>query len=142
MSYETVERFRARLPEADLVRLTDFDGSGEVDDDRIAAALEDATAEINSYIAKVVTLPLTHPPRHLAVICRDLALHRLYVNIGHDMEAQQSLRADAIGYLKKVAAGDIALGDAPGGTATLTSPGVAMTSGPERRMTRDSLRGF
>ena len=142
MAYETVERFKRRVPRADLVRLTDFDGSEEVDDDRIAGALEDASAEINSYIAKVVDLPLANPPRHLAVICRDLALHRLYVNIGHDMEAQQSLRSDAISYLKKVAAGELALGDAPAGSAKITSPGVAMTAGPDRRMTRDSLRGF
>lgn len=144
MSYSTIAEFKAGIPERDLVGLTDLSAtaSGLVDDARIQAALDDASAEIDSYIAKVVAVPLSPVPRILKVICRDLALHRLYVNIGHSMEARKSLREDAIGYLKSVARGDAALGD--GGTVapTLTTPGVAMTEGPERQLTRDRLKGF
>lgn len=113
MSYATITEFRADIPERDLLVLTDLalDTEGEVQDARIQAALDDASAEIDSYIAKVVKVPLTPAPRILKVICRDLMLHRLYVNIGHSMEARKSLRDDAIGYLKSVARGDAALGD-------------------------------
>ncbi|MEH7830567.1 gp436 family protein [Gemmobacter denitrificans] len=149
MSYATVAEFRAALPQRDLVALTDLDGgTDEVDETRLQAALDDASAEIDSYIAKALSgAPLeavkAEPPRILKVICRNLALHQLYVNIGHDMEARRSLRDDAINFLKSVARGDAALGD--GGSVVapeVVTPGVAMTDGPERHMTRDQLRGF
>ena len=146
MSYATVAEFRAGFAERDLILLTDLDGSAvSVDEARIQEALDDASAEIDSYIAKAVkqqTLPLSPVPRMLKVICRDLALHRLYINVGHDMETKKSLRSDAIAYLKSVASGDAAIGDGGGLPAETTSPGVAMTDGPERELTRDSLRGF
>ncbi|MDQ1847673.1 DUF1320 domain-containing protein [Gemmobacter fulvus] len=144
MSYATITEFRAGIPNRDLVALTDLDdGTGVIDDTRIQDALDDASAEIDSYIAKAVTLPLAEVPRILKVICRDLALHRLYVNIGHSMEARRSLRDDAISYLRSVARGEAALGD--GGSVIapeITTPGIAMTEGPDRQMTRDRLRGF
>jgi len=144
MSYASIAEFKAGIPERDLVALTDLalEAEGEVQDARIQAALDDASAEIDSYIAKVVPVPLTPVPRILKVICRDLALHRLYVNIGHNMEARKSLRDDAIGYLKSVARGDAALGDGGEVPPQITTPGVAMTEGPERQMTRDRLRGY
>ncbi len=144
MSYASISEFKSGIPERDLVALTDLgiDASGEVQDGRIQAALDDASAEIDSYLAKVVTLPLAQVPRILKVICRDLALHRLYVNIGHSMEARESLRKDAVGYLKSVARGEAAIGDGGDVAPQVTSPGVAMTAGPERQLTRDRLKGF
>jgi phage gp36-like protein len=144
MSYASVAEFKAGIPERDLVNLTDLavDATGEVQDARIQEALDDASSEIDSYIAKRVTVPMNPVPRILKVVCRDLALHRLYVNIGHSMDARKSLRDDAIGYLKSVARGDAALGDGGDIAPTVTSPGVAMTEGPERQLTRDRLTGF
>lgn len=149
MSYASITEFRAGIPQRDLVALTDLDdGTGQVDEVRLQAALDDASAEIDSYIAKALAgEPLTRlkdsPPRILKVICRNLALHQLYVNIGHDMEARRSLRDDAIGFLKAVARGDAALGDGGAVVAPeVTTPGIAMTDGPDRQMTRDQLRGF
>lgn len=144
MSYASVTEFKAGIPARDLVALTDLevDASGVVDDSRIQAALDDASAEIDSYIAKAVSVPLAPVPHILRVICRDLALHRLYVNIGHSMEARKSLRDDAIGFLKSVARGDASLGDGGDVAPSITSPGPAMTDGPERQITRDSLKGF
>lgn len=141
MAYVTVAEFRAPLPERDLVRLTDLAGDSDtVDEAVIAQALQDASDEIDSYIGKVVSTPLADPPSHLKVICRDLALHRLYINVGHDMTPQATLRNAAIRYLERVAAGEVAIGGGPAPIAT--SPGIAMTEGAERQITRDSLRGF
>lgn len=149
MAYASIADFRAGIPLRDLIALTDLDeGTGEVNEARLQAALDDASAEIDSYVAKALSgEPLTRlkvePPRILKVICRNLALHQLYVNIGHDMEARRSLREDAITFLKSVARGETALGD--GGSVIepeVTTPGIAMTDGPDRQMTRDRLRGF
>ncbi len=144
MSYASIFEFKSGIPERDLVALTDLgiEASGEVQEARIQEALDDASAEIDSYLAKVVTLPLAQVPRILKVICRDLALHRLYVNIGHNMEARESLRKEAIGYLKSVARGEAAIGDGGDVPPQITSPGVVMTEGPERQLTRDRLKGF
>lgn len=141
MPYASVAQLKAVIPLRDLELLTDFEGAAEPSDARLDQALADASAEIDSYIAKVVALPLSSPPHILTVLARDLAMHRLYVNLGHDMETYKRLRADAIGTLKSIAKGETAIGD-DDGPAELTSPGVAMTDGPERQMTRDRLRGF
>ncbi len=144
MSYATLAEFKARIPRRDLVALTDLDdGTDTINDDRVQDALDDASAEIDSYIAKVVRkVPLSPVPRILKTICRDLALHRLYVNIGHSMEARKGLRDDAIEYLKSVRDGDAALGDGGDVPPEIVTPGIAMTDGAEREITRDSLKGF
>ncbi len=142
MTYASVAQLKGVIPARDLQLLTDFEGAAEASDERLVEALADASAEIDSYIAKVVTLPMAEAPRILAVICRDLAMHRLYVNLGHDMTAYKNLRSDAIATLKAIGKGDTAIGGKDDGRAEVTSPGVAMTDGPVRRMTRDKLRGF
>lgn len=140
--YATVDQLKAVIPPRDLELLTDFDDLGGAQDQRLLQALADATAEINSYIRKALPRPLIDPPHILTVICRDLAMHRLYVNLGHDMKVYDRLRKAAIETLRDIAEGRTAIGDDGDGPDQLTSPGVAMTDGPDRQLTRDSLKGF
>lgn len=141
--YATVAQLKEVIPVNDLQLLTDFERDGEVEDVRLMRALTDATAEINGYIAKVTAGRVLDPVPHiLNVICRDLAMHRLYLNLGHDMTVYDKLRKSAIGTLKDIKNGDTAIGDDDAGQSQITSPGVAMTDGPERLLTRDSLRGY
>lgn len=142
MTYASVSQLKAVIAPRDLELLTDFEREGVPSDARLEQALADATAEINSHIGKVVTLPLPEPPHILAVLCRDLAMHRLYVNLGHDMTVYQHLRKGALETLKSIAKGETAIGDDGDGPSSLTSPGVAMTDGPERLFMRDQLRGY
>ncbi|WP_353429498.1 gp436 family protein [Paracoccus denitrificans] len=142
MPYASLDQLKAVIPARDLELLTDFDRTGTPSDARLVQALEDATAEINGWIGKVVTRPLAEPPHILTVICRDLAMHRLYVNLGHDMEVYDRMRRDALATLKSIAKGELAIGDDGDGPDQLTSPGVAMTDGPARLITRDSLKGY
>lgn len=144
MAYATVSEFRAGLAHRDLVLLTDLDGTeGDVVEARVQSALDDASAEIDSYLGKAgLDLPLAQVPRVLNVLCRDMALHRLHINAGHTGESTRPLHKNAVDFLKSVAAGDMALGDAGGLAPEITSPGVAMTDGPDRQLTRDALRGF
>lgn len=142
-SYASLAELKGGIPPRDLIQLTDFDGDADaVDDTRLQAALDDASAEIDSRIAKAVTLPLATPPRMLAVLCRDLAVHRLYSNIGMATEAQTKLRDSAVSFLEKVGRGELALGGTGDAPPEVTSPGVAMTDGPERMLTRARLKGF
>lgn len=142
MPYASIVQLKAAIPARDLELLTDFEGADEPSDARLLQALEDASAEIDSYLGKVVPVtPITDPPHLLTVLCRDLAMHRLYVNLGHDMTVYQRLRKDALATLRDIADGHTAIGDDTG-PAALTSGGVVMTDGPDRQMTRDNLRGF
>lgn len=144
MAYATVSEFRAQLAHRDLVLLTDLDGTeGDVVEARIQSALDDASSEIDSYLGKAgIDLPLAQVPRVLNVLCRDMALHRLHINAGHSGESTRQLHKSAVDFLKAVSAGDLALGDGSGLAPEMTSPGVAMTDGPDRQLTRDALRGF
>lgn len=143
MAYASAADLKSVIPPRDLDLLTDFDGGADATvDERLERALADASAEIDGYISRQVgATPMIDPPHVLNVICRDLALHRLYRNLGHDTDRLKALRADATGWLRDVAAGRIALGDDTQPAAP-TSGGVAMTDGPERVLTRDSLRGY
>ncbi|WP_150297794.1 gp436 family protein [Salipiger aestuarii] len=142
MTYASADQLKSVIPDNDLALLTSFAGGAATSDARIEQALADATAEINTYIAKVVTLPLADAPHILTVLCRDLAMHRLYTNLGHNPETYDRLRKDAVATLKAIAKGETSIGDDGDGDSTLTSPGVAMTDGPERQFTRDRLKGF
>jgi len=143
VTYALITDLKATIPARDLQLLSDLDGAaGAVDDLRLEAALRDATAEINGYIAKAVKLPLEDPPDMLRVVCRDLAVHRLYANVGRVTETQDKLREAAIAYLKMVRDGKASIGDAEGGAQVQTSEGAVSIEGPDRVMTRDSLRRF
>lgn len=143
MTYASVDDLKAVVPAADLSLLTDHDGVSDVIvEQRIVGALEDATAEVDGYIAKQVTLPLENPPRMLMVCCRDIALHRLYANIGHITATQDKLREGAIQYLRSVADGKLSIGDETSGDEIQTSPGAIVIEGPARVMTRETLKSF
>lgn len=142
MAYASVEDLKAVIPARDLALLSDFDGDDSAAaDDRLAQALTDASAEIDGYLRRQVALPLADPPHTLNVYCRDLAMWRLYRNLGHEGERLKALREGALSWLRDVASGKVGLGDDD--TAPVdTSGGVAMTDGPQRLLTRDSLRGW
>lgn len=142
-TYATPNDLKAAIHPDDLALLTDWIGSADTaDDTKLQAALDDATAEIDSYISKRVSLPMENPPRMLLVACRDLAMFRLYANVGRITDAQTNLRDASIQYLKAVSRGDLAMGDETPGDEVQSSPGVVIAEGPPRVMTRDSLKGF
>lgn len=143
MTYATAQDLVDRIPERDLQLLTDFSGAANaVDARKITDALEDATAQINSYIAKVVTLPLAETPAMLSVVCRDLARYRLYANIGRVTETETKLHDAAVAYLRSVRDGAASIGDETAENTVEASEGAVSVEGPDRVMTRDSLQSF
>ena len=142
MSYASRADLKAVIPARDLALLAGFDqGDAAASDARLAQALTDASAEIDGYLRRQVSLPLADSPHTLNVYCRDLAMWRLYRNLGHDTDRLKALRDGALSWLRDVAAGKIGLGDDD--TPPLDTSGwVAMTDGPDRLLTRDSMRGW
>lgn len=144
MPYATLAQFRARhdRPEnPELTQLTALPGWSEPDTDRLSAALDEATGEMDLYIGTRHSLPLggltDAQTLYLAGLCADIARYRLW-----DQRASEEVRnryRDAIAALRDVAAGRIRLG-ATADSGTGTSGVVA--SGAPRRLTRDSLDGL
>jgi len=81
----------------------------------IAAALEDADARVNSYIAVVYTVPLSPVPATLTRIAGDIARYFLYDDRATDQVTERFNAA--IAFLKDVAAGRASLGVDTAGAA-------------------------
>jgi phage gp36-like protein len=67
-----------RFGEQEIASLEDADNSGSSDLRVSSEALDDATEEINSYVAVRYALPLPSTPAPLSRACCDLARYRLY----------------------------------------------------------------
>ena len=139
-SYVDIARFVARAGIDLSIRLTDEDGRGAIDAERLERALLDAQALVDSYLAAKYAVPLALPaPDPIPTITYDLAVARLYSG---ELPAQLEAREQAARKL---------LADLAQGKAVLTVP-VAPTAaapmpvlvqpGPGRIFTRDSMTGF
>ena len=136
MTYATRSDMEARFGLDEIAHRADPDGSGA---DRIAAALADAAAEIDSVLAVAYDLPLpagTYPA--LRAIACDLARDRLYDDAA--LDEPKARRKAAAGRLEALRDGRMFLVSGEGVTAPRRSRvGV---SGPRPVMTRESLGGF
>ena len=110
MSYASVADLVLRYGEATITGLTDLKRSGLVDNEVAQQGLDDASAEINGYLAGRYTLPLPHPLRLLVVYCCDMAVYRLATGKRQLTEDMVHRYEAAVAYLKLVAAGKAGLG--------------------------------
>jgi phage gp36-like protein len=141
MSYCTQANILDRIDEATLISLTDEAGAGEVDDDKVAAAIADADATVDAYCQGRYTIPLSPVPPKITQISVDIALYNLYSQSDLDMpEVRKDRHAEAIRFLEKVAAGTINLGAATPAQAN-TDNAASIESG-DRIFTRDKMTGF
>lgn len=129
MSYATPADLQDRLGEARLTQLTDIgDPPVGLPDLAVAQkALDDASAEIDGYLAGRYSLPLATWPAILRVFALDIAHHRLLGSAADDT-AREAYKA-ATNYLTKVAEGKVNImppSDAPpplGAGSVLFEPG-------------------
>lgn len=142
MSYATVTDLQSRIGEPRLVQLTDLADppQGLVMGSVAQKALDDASAEIDGYLAGRYALPLAAPvPGILLVYCVTIAHYRLLGD-----KADEVTRADykaAIDYLRGVAKGDILLmppADAP----VPTGAGPVLFDGGQKVMGREADCGY
>lgn len=123
MAYATRAQIESRYGLDELRQVTDRDGTGVEDDDRILAALDDASAEADSYIGARYDIPVTTSPRLVQVTCA-IARYRL-----HEDRATEQIRQDyedAVKWLRDVAAGKATLPAVSSGT--VTSSGITVTA--------------
>lgn len=147
MSYVTDADIERRLGPAAFVQLTDDAGTGSADLEVVAEARDGAVGEVNSYLARRFRVPIdvglhVELGSILATVTLDVVAHRMHSRrppIPPEVAARYAL---TVGWLAKVAAGDVAL-PAESMLAGADASGiVAKSSGNEAVLSRDGLAGL
>lgn len=118
-----------RFGEDELLVAADRDRDGVIDAGVVEAALEDASAEIDSYLAQAYQLPLPTTPRLINRLACDIAFHRLSPEADTATEYRRTRYDEAVSLLKKLAKREITLG-MPETPTTRTRP--SFDSAPRR----------
>lgn len=109
-AYATTADLVTRYGEAEIIQLTDRAHLGVIDAGVAAQALDDANAEVDSYLAVRYPVPPDPLPTLLVRLACDIARYRLY-----DDAAPEEIRKryeDATRLLARIASGDISIGPA------------------------------
>ena len=132
MAYAVYADALAQFGPRELIALSDRDMTGAADQVLIDAALERASAEIDSYLAGRYALPLAVVPSVLPTFCCDIMRYRL---TGAHCVCTEEIRdrfTDARRWLERVAAGQVGLGvdSATGGAPDTADNIVAFFAQP------------
>ncbi|WP_321821211.1 MULTISPECIES: DUF1320 domain-containing protein [unclassified Burkholderia] len=127
--YATVEFMTKRFGQREVIALSDREQTGEVDSTVLADALDEASAEIDTYLAGRYALPLDPQPKMLAGICCDIARYRLCGGETVMTEEIDKRYKAAIAFLKLVASGDVTLGSTTTGSVTQPDNSVQFVTG-------------
>jgi phage gp36-like protein len=110
--YATIVQAVDRLGESELVQLTDRLGTGEVDNDRLTAALVSASVEIDSHIGTRYSIPVMIDPVPLTLVeaCIDMAVYKLSRGAVILTDEVKSIYDRHVKWLQMVAAGKVSIG--------------------------------
>ncbi|WP_153768156.1 DUF1320 domain-containing protein [Labrenzia sp. CE80] len=143
MAYATQQDLIDRFGEEELVQLTDRTNlpASTIDADVVTAALSDAEALADSYLAKRYRLPLDPVHDVLTRTVVDIARYFLH---GRRTDKDDPVTRDygqALAWLKDVAKGLVEL-DAAGIAPDQNGDGQVQVSAPDRVFSRGSLSDF
>jgi phage gp36-like protein len=152
MAYASSDDMIARYPNRDLVQLTNDDpAQTSVNSAVLSIALNDASAEIDGYLEGRFALPLTDSPAILTRLACDIAMYRLQsLRPLHDLADARTRYEDAVGFLRRIASGEVNLGLAPDDVEPESSDASVITDAggdsskvlPQRIFDRGSLKGY
>lgn len=135
--YASVADLVARFGEVEIIELTDLERTGEMDNAVAERALEDATAEIDGYLASRYRLPVAGAAPLLSLLCTDIARFRLQTGVSTEQARQRY--EDAVRKLERIADGRINLPQETPPPAA-GAPQTVKTQG--RTFNDDTLRGY
>ena len=139
MTYATQDDMVKRFGEAEIAQRTNRIDGSSIDATVLTRAIDDADAEINSYLAVRYQLPLSELPSVLVRVACDIARYRLY-----DDGAPETVRTryqDAVGLLKRMSSGEVQL--AGGSPIPVASGGRTVASrSPARVFSSETLSKF
>ncbi|QSX32460.1 DUF1320 domain-containing protein [Shewanella avicenniae] len=138
MPYATTEDLKNRFGDYEVKQLAPAE-AGDVDEAKVAAAIADAQAEIDSYIAQRYG-ELTEVPAVIVAVCCDMARYSLYSARATD-EVKNRYQ-QRVAWLRDVAAGKATIG-IPEKQASNTGFTVSVSkSASDRALTNRSLAHF
>jgi len=111
----------------------------------IQAAIDDADGEIDGYLAKRYSVPISPVPKIINKMSKDIAVYNLFSRVGIDESGSEknflNRYNSAVKFLTLVASGTVSIGTEVDTPATAASNGFTVKSSP-RLFSRDSLRGM
>lgn len=141
MAYLTSQNMIDRYGSQRLAEVTTRTGAvDEIDADVLVAAIDDAVAEVESYVAGLYDA--SAPPRILTVHAAAIAWYRLLGDRGPVIEGAKASYDGALAFLARARAGKVSLGDETPADTERGQNQAPQTSGPAGTFTRDSLAGF
>ena len=142
MSYASPKDVLSRHPNARIAEVTDKAGE-KVQSARVKVAVEDASAEIDSYLRKVCKLPLASPPPVLKRLAVDIAIYRLMSLLPKEsVEDARRRYEDAIKWLEALVEGEIQLDGVGGDESATSGPGRVSYAAGSRVFDEAGLKGF
>jgi len=108
--YATLQDLQTRFGEDALLIAADRDGDNQVDAEVVEQALEDADAEIDTYVGQQYRLPLPFVPRILTKLAVDIAFDTLSPEADTATEQRRTRREKAVQLLRSIAKGEVSLG--------------------------------
>lgn len=136
MGYCVVQDMTDRYGQAEMAAITDRTAGVTLDTAVAQRAVDDATSEMDSYLASRYRLPLAVVPAVLKVVCADLARYLLYKDRPTDEVRQRA--EDARAWLKDLAKGYASLDLGP----TTPAQVLGTFASNDRQFTRETLRGL
>ena len=140
MSYATLAALLERYDESEILVIADRDRDGEIDQAVVQDALDDATAEIDTWVQARYTLPLPRTPDVLVRMCADIAVYRLAVHASMATEERRQRYEDAVKLLRAIGNGSASLG-MPDPPKTVSNR-ARLIAPNRRRFSRRSMRGL
>lgn len=143
MPYADQQDLERLFGSAELLIAADRDGDGESDPGVIRAALDAATAEMDSYIGVKYTLPLstTQKPAVLVDICADIAMYRMSIDSPAMTDAKRQRYEDRVSWLRDLSKEVVTLGKEET-TETADDLTVMTDTSEERIFSRTKMRGL
>lgn len=141
MAYATKDNMVSRFGLHEVIAISDRENSGDIDEAVLGAALVEATAEIEGYLAGRYALPLASVPPLVAGLCCDIARYRLSGASVLETDATRNRYRDAVRLLEQISAGKVGLGLDPAGQPAPSGGGVHAQPG-ERSFPAGSLKDW
>lgn len=107
MSYCTQADLVTRFGNDEILQLSDKARVGEIDSEVVNRAIDDASAEIDGYLAGRYRLPLSAVPALLTLYACDIARYRLFEDGAYEQVIERY--NNALRYLRDVAQGKVQL---------------------------------
>jgi phage gp36-like protein len=132
-----------RIPEADLIQLTDDSGAGTINAECVDAVIVEASAEIESYCRLRYVVPL-QASEQIENLCLDIVVYKLFLRRHRVPESARMAYEDAVSFLKDVSKGLAALDQQATVIEQQPNPASAGTSasGGDDIFTDDKLSGY